>query len=327
MLKPHALVPGDRLALVAPASPFIREEFDAGLEELRRLGFEPVYDDRVFARRGYVAGDAGLRAAMIHEAWRDPQIRGIIGVRGGYGHEAWRDPEIRGIIGVRGGYGSAQILPMLDPDAARRARKPLVGYSDLTSLLTFLTTGCGLVAFHGPMLAGRLGRSEAGYDRESFVNALCRREPLGEMAPPAVESVHSGEAAGPLLGGTLTQLVASLGTPFAFAPPNGYVLFIDEVGERPYRLDRMITQLRQAGLLARASAIVVGELPKCEEPAGEPTAAAVIADVLEAFPGPVVIGFPSGHTAGAALTMPFGVSCRVIAGARPRLVFEEAAVE
>ena len=105
------------------------------------------------------------------------------------------------------------------------------------------------------------------------------------------------------------------------------MLFLDEVGERPYRLDRMVTQLRQAGVLARAAAVVVGELPACDEPSGGLTARAVMADLFSDFPGPVLIGFPSGHTAGPAMTLPLGVSCRVVAGTRPRLVIEEAAVE
>lgn len=306
MRKPRALAPGDRLAIVAPASPFIREEFDSGLHELRRLGFVPVYDDSVFARQRYVAGSAAVRAAAIHAAWSDPSIAGL--------------------IGVRGGYGSAQLLPLLDREEARRASKPFIGYSDLTSMLTYLTIGCECVAFHGPMLAGRLARGAAGYDESSFVSTLCRHEPPGELAPPGLESVRGGEAGGMLLGGTLTQLLASLGTPYAFEPPAGYVLFLDEVGERPYRLDRMITQLVQAGLLARAAAVVIGELPRCDEPSGDPTARAVIADLFADFPGPVVIGFPSGHTVGPAMTLPFGVRARVIAGDRPRLVIEEAAV-
>ncbi len=307
MRKPRALAPGDRLAIVAPASPFTREEFDSGLQEIRRLGFVPVYDDSVFARQRYLAGSAAVRAAAIHAAWRDPSIAGL--------------------IGVRGGYGSAQLLPLLDGDAARRAAKPFIGYSDLTSMLTYLTLGCDSVAFHGPMLAGRLGRGAAGYDEDTFLRTLCRREPVGELAPPGLESIRPGEAAGMLLGGTLTQVLASLATPFAFDPPAGYVLFLDEVGERPYRLDRMVTQLAQTGLLARASAVVIGELPKCDEPAGEPTARAVMADLFSEFPGPVLIGFPSGHTVGPAMTLPFGVAARVIGGGQPRLVIEESAVQ
>jgi len=307
MRKPRALAPGDRLAVVAPASPFTSEEFDSGLHELRRLGFEPVYEDSVFARQRYVAGAPAVRAAAIHAAWRDSSIAGL--------------------IAVRGGYGSAQVLPLLDRDEARRANKPFIGYSDLTSMLTYLTLGSGWVSFHGPMLAGRLGRGAAGYDEDSFVRALCRRAPLGELAPAGLESIRPGEAAGMLLGGTLTQLLASLGTPYAFDPPQGYVLFLDEVGERPYRLDRMVTQLTQGGLLARASAVVIGELPRCDEPSGDPAGRAVMADLFADFPGPVLIGFPSGHTAGPAMTLPFGVAARVIGGATPRLVIEESAVE
>jgi muramoyltetrapeptide carboxypeptidase len=219
------------------------------------------------------------------------------------------------------------VLPLLEPAEARRGGKPFIGYSDLTAVLTFLTLNCGMVAFHGPMLARRLGRREAGYDRDSFEKAVCRPEPMGELAPPALETIRPGEAEGPLFGGTLTQLLASLGTPYAFAPPPGYVLFLDEVGERPYRLDRMVTQLRQTGLLARATAVVIGELPRCDEPSGDPTGRAVMAALFADFPGPVIIGFPSGHTTGPAMTLPFGVTARVIAGSRPRLIIEEAAVQ
>ena len=306
-LKPRPLESGDRLAVVAPASAFARDEFDQGVEEIRRLGFEPVYEKSVFEKQRYLAGSPETRARAIHTAWQDPSIAGL--------------------IGVRGGYGSAQVLPLLDRALARRARKPFIGYSDLTAVLTFLTMGCDCVAFHGPMLAGRLSRGEAGYDRASLLAALSRREPMGELLAPGVETLRPGEAAGVLLGGTLTQLLASLATPFAFAPPAGHVLFLDEVGERPYRLDRMVTQLAQSGLLARAAAVVIGELPQCDEPGGIVTARAVMADLFASFPGPVLIGFPSGHTTGPALTLPLGVSCRVVGGSRPRLVIEEAAVE
>lgn len=307
MLKPRALNPGDRLAVVAPASPFTRDEFDRGVDELRRIGFEPVYDDSVFERRGYLAGTPELRAAALRRAWRDPAIAGV--------------------IAVRGGYGSAQLLPLLDADEARRARKPFIGYSDLTSILNFLTMRSGIVAFHGPMLAGRLSRGEAGYDRDSLLKAVCGREPVGELTSPAVQTLRPGEAAGPLLGGTVSQLVASFGTPFAFTPPDGHILFFEEVAERPYRLDRMVTQLRQAGVLARAAAVVIGELPGCDEPSGHTSAMETMADLFSDFDGPVLAGFPSGHTTGAAMTLPLGVACRVIADGRPRIVIEEAAVE
>src|SRR5689334_21256996 len=146
MLKPRALEPGSRIAVVAPASPFTREEFDDGIAELRRLGFAPVYDETVFARLRYVAGLAAQRAEAIHRALIDPSIAGI--------------------IAVRGGFGSARLLPLMDCAELRRARKPIIGYSDITSLLAFVSTRCELVAFHGPTLAGRLGKGTGAYDRD-----------------------------------------------------------------------------------------------------------------------------------------------------------------
>jgi len=308
MLKPRALRPGDRLAVVSPASPLSRDEFDAGMAEIRRLGFEPVYDDSVFARAapGYLSGSPELRAAAIRKALADPAIAGI--------------------IGVRGGYGSAQLLPLLDAAEFRNARKPFIGYSDLTAILTLLTLQAGLTAFHGPTV-DRLARGEAGYDRRSLQAAVGGRQPMGELAPGGVDAIRPGEAQGLLLGGTVTQLLAMLATPYAFDPPPGYVLVFEEVGERPYRLDRMVTQLQQSGLLARAGAVIIGDLPGCDEPAGVPTARAVMEHVFADFRGPVLFGFPIGHTKSPALTLPLGVECRVIADGTPRLVIEEAAVE
>ena len=306
MLKPRALRPGDRVAVVAPASPFERSEFDAGIAELERIGFQPVFDETVFARRSYLAGDAALRADAFLAAWRDPSVAAV--------------------IAVRGGYGSVHLLPRLTVDDVRASAKAFIGYSDLTSLHTFLTIDCGLVSVHGPMLDGRLSRGEAGYDRRSFLHCLTSPEPLGEMAPGELEVVRPGEVAGPLFGGTLAQLAASLGTPYAFRPPKGHVLFLEEVGERPYRLDRMLTQLRLSGILGAAAAIVVGELPDCDESGGALTGRAVVHELLREFEGPVLSGFPSGHTVGPLYTIPLGVRVRVVAGARPCLVFEEGAV-
>ena len=160
MRKPRALRPGDRVAVVSPASPFKREEFEAGLGEIRTLGFEPVFDESVFARQGYVSGAAEVRAAAFTRAWADP--------------------EIAALVAVRGGYGSVQLLPLLDGDAVAHRPKAFIGYSDNTSLLSWLTLKCGIVSFHGPMVEGRLARGEAGYDRDTFIRCLCRAEPVGD---------------------------------------------------------------------------------------------------------------------------------------------------
>jgi muramoyltetrapeptide carboxypeptidase len=307
MVRPPALCRGDRLAIVAPASPFAREEFDAGVAELRALGFEPVFDDRVFARSGFVAGPPELRAAALNEAWRDPSIAGI--------------------VAVRGGYGSVQVLPLLDLDAVRAAPKPFVGYSDLTALLSVLVLRVGQVAFHGPMLAGRLARGAQGYDRECFLRMLTVPEPYGALRGHGLRVVRGGEATGVLVGGTLTQLLASFRTPFEFDPPEGVVLLLDEINERPFRLDRMLTQLGQSGILGRTVALVFNELCGCDEPGGEPTARAVLEALASLYHGPILAGLPCGHAAAAALTLPLGCRVRVVAEAPdPALVFEEAAV-
>ena len=307
MRRPRALKPGDRVALVAPASPFAREELEGGVAELRALGFEPVYEESVFARTGYLAGSAAGRAAALQRAWRDPAIGAV--------------------MAVRGGHGSVHLLPLLDETIFAGPAKAFIGYSDNTSLLAWLTLQRGIVSFHGPMIERRLSRGEAGYDRETFLRALCRAEPLGEITHGSLETVRTGEAAGMLVGGTITQIAASLGTPFAFAPPQGCVLFLEDVGERPYRMDRLMTQLTLAGVIARASALVFGELRGCDEPGGTPAIRDVIAQLVAGFHGPVLFGLPSGHTSGPTLTLPFGVRARVVAGPRPMLVVEEAAVE
>ena len=306
MIKPLALRSGDRVAIVAPASPCAPDEFEAGVAEIRRLGFEPVYEPTVFDRDAYVAGAAETRAAAIRAALGDDKVRAI--------------------VAVRGGYGSVQVLPWLDPGDVRRARKPVVGYSDLTSLLTFVTGRCGVVAFHGPTVAGRLERGPTAYDEATLVRVLTNVEPLGPLRAPALEVFRSGEASGVLAGGNLTQLAASIGTPFAFDPPPGAVLLLEDVNERPYRLDRLWTQLRLARIIERASAIVFGEFPGCDEPDGDLRSRDTLARLVRAFPGPVLFGFPSGHTSGAAMTLPLGVRARVVTGAEPALVIEEAAV-
>src|SRR5512140_3540486 len=174
MLKPRALRQGDRIALVAPASPFARDEFDAGVAELRAQGFEPVFDDSVFARRAYVAGEPALRATAFRRAWADDSIRAL--------------------IAVRGGFGSVQLLPLLEAREIQNTPKPFIAYSDNTSLLAWLTTRCGIVSFHGPMLEARLAKGERGYDRDSFERVLMHAEPAGPLTAPTLQTLKAGEA-------------------------------------------------------------------------------------------------------------------------------------
>lgn len=303
--KCRAVRPGSRVAVVAPASAFERAEFDRGIAELVRLGLEPVYDPDVFERQPpAMAGPAPVRAAALVAAW---------------GRE-----DVDAIVAVRGGYGSVETLPLLDRLAVPEHSAAFVGYSDLTSLHVWLNVHVGVTSVHGAMLDRRLARGTDAYDADSFLRSL-GPEPLGEIAPDGVEVLQPGEESGVLLGGTITQLAASLGTPFAFKPPIGSVLFLDEVGERPYRLQRLLMQLRLADVLSGAAAIVVGQLPQCDEPGGRVTARSVVEEFFQGFAGPVLFGFPSGHTHTPLISIPFGVEARVVAGGRPRVVIEESA--
>lgn len=311
MLLPRALRPGDTVALVSPASPFDRGEFDAGAAELRRLGLQPVWDERVFAREPMVSGPPQLRARAFLDALRDPSIRAI--------------------IAVRGGYGSVEILPFLDPQEVAGARKIICGYSDITSLLVYAVCHAGLVAFHGPMVDRRLSRGEEGYDAASFRKALFEPAPMGRLAPPQLTVLKPGRARGMLIGGTLTQITAGLGTPYAIRLDRPSLLFIEDVAERPYRLRRMLTQLKLAGVLDHVTGIILGSMDGCDEPAapgGGPALGAcdIIGAFFSAFDGPILSGFPSGHGPSPVWTLPFGVQASMETAEGGALWIEEPAV-
>jgi muramoyltetrapeptide carboxypeptidase len=305
MIRPSPLRPGDRIAVVAPASGCAPEELDRGEAELRRLGFEPVHTGAVLERTLFSAGSPETRAADFMKAWADPSVAAL--------------------VAVRGGYGSAELLPLLQHLRPALAPKLFIGYSDNTALLSWLTCTCNVAALHGPMIDARFAKGARGYDERSFLSAI-RGETGVELVPPELTTLRSGEATGFLFGGTMTMLTASLGTPYAFMPPGECILFLEDVNERPYRLTRMLTQLRQAGVLARARALVFGEMRGCDEPGGTVTAADAIREATQDFHGPILYGFPSGHTTGACWTLPLGVPVRVVGAPSPVVVIEEPAV-
>jgi muramoyltetrapeptide carboxypeptidase len=158
------------------------------------------------------------------------------------------------------------------------------------------------------------------------MRVLTEARPVGELAAAGLESLNAGEVRGRLLGGTLTQLAAACGTPYALTPWDETILLLEDVNERPYRLDRLLRQVRLSGALSRVRGIVFGVFPGCDEPDGQVTARETIARFTEGFPGPIVFGFPTGHVPGAAVTVPLGVEARLIGGRTPRLVIEESAV-
>lgn len=269
MMKPPRLREGSRVAVVAPAGPVPREAFAAGaaiLEARYRL----VHDERIFARNGYLAGDDDARAAELSRALADPSLEAV--------------------FCARGGYGLTRILDRLDAAAFARAPKLVVGFSDVTALHAWAARA-GVTSLHAPVVT-QLGKVPAE-DREALF-ALCESPspppPLGGL-----RALHAGRAEGRLVGGNLEMLTRLVGTPWALDLA-GAVLFIEDIGERPYRIDRQLTHLRLAGALDRLAGVVVGDFVGCTEKDGSgPDAEAVIGERLGGRGVPVVAGAPIGH--------------------------------
>ncbi len=307
-VRPRALRRGDRVALVALASPSRPEDVAAGADHLRDLGFDPIVvaGPPVDPLVPYLAGAADARARLLRACLVDPGIAAV--------------------IATRGGYGSAQMLPHLDLAEIRAAGKLLIGYSDLTAVLDTCVGHAGLVTIHGPMVEGRLARGPVAYDRDAFLRLVCEPVAFGKVPAPGATVLRPGSARGVLRGGTLTQVAALLGTPWAFVAGEDTLLFLDEVNERPYRLDRLLWQLVHAGVLSHVRGIVLNELPGCDEPGATVTAHQAIRHALTSFEGPVVAGVASGHTAGAMLSLPLGVQAAVSAGPDVTFTIEAPAV-
>ena len=276
--------------MLAPASSFNREAFERGCARLKQMGYEPVYSPDIFARELYFAGPVDRRLQELHDLLR-------------------RD-DIAALICVRGGYGSNYLLDKLDFELFSRHPKILLGCSDITSLLTAVTDRTGLVTFHGPMIAKDI--ADGSFEISSFNNAL-RGATDWELPGQNVEILRAGTAHGRLYGGCLSMLVASLGTPWEIQTDDT-ILFIEDVAEKPFRIDRMLMQLHLAGKLNGVRAFVFGEMLDCRPPEGESyTLQQVIMRVLDQYHVPIVFGLKSGHVSGDNLTLPFGVQAELSA--------------
>jgi muramoyltetrapeptide carboxypeptidase len=288
IIQPPALRRGDKIGLIAPASSFNVERFLAGCERLRQMGYEPVYSQDIFKRDIYFAGNAERRTQEFQEFWR-------------------RD-DIAALICVRGGYGSNYLLEQLDYGMIAAHPKILLGCSDITSLITTIHDRTRLVGFHGPMVAKDI--ADGTFDLSSWNNSLTG---VAEWNVPAngVEVLRPGTARGKFYGGCLSMLVASLGTPYEIQTED-CVLFIEDIGEKPFRIDRMLMHLRLAGKLEKVRGFVFGEMLDCIPPKGETyTLQQVIMRVLEPYNVPIVYGLKSGHVTSGNITLPIGVQAEL----------------
>jgi muramoyltetrapeptide carboxypeptidase len=286
-VKPPALKLGDTVGIVAPASNVKRGDLEAGCEGLRRAGYKPFYLDSILDRDLYFAGSVQRRARELEEMFT-------------------RD-DVRAIVCARGGYGANYLLEALDLEKIKSHPKIFVGYSDSTCLSTYFFDALGLVTFHGPMVAKDWAQ-EGGVDGPSWQSALAGTvawEPsLG--AGSGASGLVDGAAEGILYGGCLSILVASLGTPHEIKT-EGTILFLEDLAEKPYRIDRMLMQLKLAGKLNAVRGIVFGEMRDCVQNANQGyTLEEVALRIVGDLGVPVAYGVRSGHVTAGNITLPIG---------------------
>lgn len=293
--QPPALKPSDPVAVIAPAGPFDRDSFQAGLEVLARR-YRPVFSERIFSQHRYLAGEDAGRLAELQSALGDPSVKAV--------------------FAARGGYGTLRLLSRLRLDGF--APKPLIGFSDLTALHQAFQAS-GWISVHGPVL------TQLGKQPPDVADRLFRLLESASPAPTLTGGtclVH-GRAEGPLLGGNLSVFTRLLGTPFLPAL-EGAVLLLEDIGERPYRLDRMWTHLALAGVFRRVRGIVLGDFTGCDEPQAPYGSAHILRELAAETGLPCAAGFPIGHGA-VNQPVPLGVRVRLDADAGT-LEFLEPAV-
>lgn len=303
MIRPPALRPGARIALIAPAGPLAEGAVDRAIERVAGWGYEPVPGAHVRRRHGYLSAPDADRVADLNAALADDSIDAV-----------WC---------LRGGYGVMRILPGIDWSALARRPRPVIGFSDNTALHLAIQR-LGIVSFHGPHPATQ---ELTDFSRDCLLRVLTCADAPGLLAFPAetdrAEAITGGAAEGRLVGGNLSLIAATLGTPYAVDATDA-ILFLEEVGEAPYRVDRLISQLRLGGVLDRVAGIALGAFTETGEDAdGPPGVLDVLRDLLGGLGVPVAHGFPFGHV-DDNWTLPVGARARLDGDAGTLEVVEAA---
>jgi len=305
-VKPPALRPGDTVGVIAPASNIQRAELDAGCEALRHAGYRPFYFDSILEQDLYFAGSVERRARELEEMFvRD---------------------DVRAIVCARGGYGANYLLRELDLEKIKAHPKIFVGYSDITTLLTYFSDAAGFVTFHGPM-AAKDWAHEDGVELASWQAAVSGATPWNVPVNAGVSGLIEGDAEGVLYGGCLSILVASLGTPYEIKTA-GTILFLEDLAAKPYQIDRMLMQLKLAGHFDAVRGIVFGEMVDCVQNANQRyTLQEVVTRIVGELRVPVAFGVRSGHVTSGNITLPFGVRAKLtVRGGQVALRILESAV-
>ncbi len=308
-LKPRKLKRGDLIGIVSPASPVAdATRVEKGVRYLESLGYRVKVGRNVGKTFGYLAGTDAERAADLHEMFADPDVKAI--------------------VCVRGGYGTPRLLALLNYRLIARHPKIFVGFSDVTALQLAIWKKCRLITFHGPMAGVEMANAMDPFTEEMFWRCLTSEKKLNAVPLPEKPQVLSPAAAatGRLLGGNLSLVLSLLGTPYQ-PDFTGALLFLEEVAEEPYRIDRMLTQLRNASVMSKVSGILFGRFTDCvpsDRTKPSFSVEEVLREVVQALPIPVLAEVPFGHVP-TKLTLPVGVRAR-IAPSDASLAFLEGAV-
>lgn len=293
--KPDSLQAGDLIAVIAPGAAVDGAALSAGARFIERSGFRARLGDAARNRAGYLAGTDSERLRDLHDAFADP--------------------EVKGILTARGGYGSGRLLGEIDHDLIRKNPKIFVGHSDITFVLNDILQQARTVTFHGPMVCGLDRQPDAA---KALLGMIAGSRAGWHQA--AREVIQPGIAEGILVGGCLSAVVAVIGTPYQIAT-EGHLLFLEDVNEKPFRIDRMLTQMRQAGLLERVAGVIFGEMVGCTAgPEEAVTVRDVVRDAFRDTSYPVAFGLSSGH-GDSTVTLPLGLRARL---AGERLAFLES---
>ena len=292
-LRPAALRSGDTVGIIAPAGLIDPNALEAGCAWLMRKGLMPFYLPSILDRDLYFAGSAARRLDEFHQMFARPDIKAI--------------------ICARGGYGCNYLLPNIDLALVRANPKIFCGCSDVTTLLTYLCDAAGMVTFHGPML--NVDVRPDGVDESSWTAALMSGEPYcRDFAADDVQTLVPGSAEGILYGGCLSLLCASLGTAYEI-DTRDTILFLEDLNEPAFRIDRMLMQLRLAGKFQGVRGVIFGEMLNCGRNLGDYTLPQVVQRVVGDLGIPVAYGLKSGHVTTGNITLPFGVRATLHAGA------------
>ena len=309
MIKPKKLKLGDTIGIVAPGSPTTEEKVEKAYEKLKEMGFKVKLGKSCYSKYGYLAGRDELRAEDLNSMFRDT--------------------EVDGIICLRGGYGTIRILELLDYNLIRANPKVFVGYSDITAIHIAINQISNLVTFHGPMAASDLAGDISKFSLESLFNSILHEDFDGNLKNPTEEliTINGGVAEGQIIGGNLSLITSTIGTPYEI-DTKGKILFIEEIGEEPYRIDRMLNQLKLSNKLQEAEGIILGNFSNCmpEDPDMSLTLEEVIDDLIRPLNKPTLYNLQAGHC-DPNITIPFGVRVRLNADRKEIVVLEKPTLE